>query len=283
MVSFDCRVDIVKEDITYHAYDAIVNACNRNLDGNYGVSKEIHKVAGPKLLQACQRLGGCEIGNAKITKGYNLSKYVIHAVGPNDLDRGKLRHCYTKSLSLAEEHGCISIIFPCIATGRGHKYNSHREEAAMIALEAVRDYLMDKRKQGKVPFANIVFCVHSGKYEEIYKRLIPMYFNFGPNYVAGQPNHPDQLAPMGHKDTRLQNPVDMTNGGQKYFNNVPRQQNHPTQAAHSDRKNNGPQKPDDATNGGQGYYNNRESNYVPRQQHYPGQVAPKPPYEAAKK
>lgn len=159
--------NIIRADITTLEYDAIVNAANSSLLGGGGVDGAIHKAAGPKLLEECKSLNGCNPGQAKITKGYNLpAKYVIHTVGPvwNGGIYGEqavLKSCYYESLKLASEYKCESIAFPLISAGA---YGYPTEDAIKIATDTIENYLKDNE-------LNVYLCVFGHKAFAISKEL----------------------------------------------------------------------------------------------------------------
>jgi O-acetyl-ADP-ribose deacetylase (regulator of RNase III) len=166
-------IELVQGDITQQETDAIVNAANPTLLGGGGVDGAIHRAAGPELLAESRTLGGCETGDAKITKGYKLkAKHVIHTVGPVYRRAGAraaelLASAYCRSLEVASENHLKSIAFPSISTGA---YGYPLDEAAPIALKTVADFL---KKHPEIELVR--FVLFDGKtlvaYEEALKKL----------------------------------------------------------------------------------------------------------------
>lgn len=140
------RFEIKVGDLTLSDAEAVVNAANTTLLGGGGVDGAIHRAAGPALLAECRTLGGCETGQAKLTKGYRLqARYVLHTPGPiwrggSAGEAAALNACYRSCLTLAAERQIRTVDFCSISTG---VYGYPLPLAATVALRAIMDFLAE--------------------------------------------------------------------------------------------------------------------------------------------
>lgn len=135
---------IIRGNITDMEVDAVVNAANTKLQMGGGVCGDIFFRAGVKELEkACTLIGGCPVGHAVITDGFELkARYIIHAVGPiwqggTKGEERDLVSAYANALKLASAEGLESIAFPLISSGI---YGYPKDEALRIAKETLISY-----------------------------------------------------------------------------------------------------------------------------------------------
>jgi O-acetyl-ADP-ribose deacetylase (regulator of RNase III) len=169
------QIRIVQGDITQQKTAAIVNAANEAMLGGGGVDGAIHRAAGPELLAECRTIGGCPTGQARITKGYNLSaRYVIHTVGPiwrggKSNETELLASCYQNAMTLAQNNNIESIAFPAISTG---VYGFPIAGATVIAIHEVSKFLK------KTPSVKeVLFVCFSQADATIYNKTLNAYGN----------------------------------------------------------------------------------------------------------
>ena len=131
------KIILVQGDIVTAPVEAIVNAANSRLAGGGGVDGAIHRAAGPELLVAGQQWvrqnGPLPAGQAVLTSGFQLDKFVIHTVGPVWKGGGQhealtLASCYRRCLELATVWLFPRSVAECTGIHMSRLLKSHCEQ-----------------------------------------------------------------------------------------------------------------------------------------------------------
>ena len=172
-------ISLFKGDITTLNADVIVNAANSAMLGcfcpNHNcIDNAIHTFAGVQVRLDCNDImkgREAENGEVIVTKAYNLpGRFIFHTVGPivygrvtkeNEADLAK---CYRNCLKKADEMKLDGIAFCCISTG---VFGYPKEEAALLAVKAVREYKAQTASDIKV-----IFDVFTEEDYAIYRRIL---------------------------------------------------------------------------------------------------------------
>ncbi len=182
--------EIVRNDITKMAVDAIVNTANPRPVIGSGADAAIHMAAGPGLLEARKAIGDIAVGTAVVTPAFDLdAKYVIHTVGPVWEDgahgeREALASCYRSALAKALELNCESIAFPLLSTGN---YGFPKDQALQIAIREFTEFLMEH----EMMIYQVVFSRDAFQLSESLFRSVQSYID--DHYIEEQEEWQDAL------------------------------------------------------------------------------------------
>ena len=117
------RIEIIQDDILNLPVQAIVLPSTSSLKPETAEQEAVYTQAGSKLAQECAHVAPCPIGQARITRGYNLgANFIIHAVGPvwgggEDNEDQQLASCYSQIFELIKSFEIASVAIPSLSTG----------------------------------------------------------------------------------------------------------------------------------------------------------------------
>lgn len=162
------RLQLVVDDITEQAVDAVVNAANCQLILGGGVAGAIRRKGGPAIQEECNHKAPIAVGQAAITTGGNLkARHVIHAVGPRmgegDEDT-KLQQATVNTLKLADQYNLLSPAFCAVSTGI---FGYPKADCARVMLTETICYL-----KGSTGLKKVVFCLYDQETCEIFTRQL---------------------------------------------------------------------------------------------------------------
>jgi len=167
------RIEIIESELLSCPVTAIVNPTNSSLLPNSEDEQKLHEAAGAKLAQECTHVAPCPVGEARITRGYNLPfDFVIHTVSPTwgggEANEDKVfAHCYREIFKLVRSFEITSFAIPPLSS---EAQGFPQKRAAHIAI---KETLAELNKNKEI--ARLVLCcpdktsVHS--YEAAFDKI----------------------------------------------------------------------------------------------------------------
>lgn len=117
------KITLETGDITGYSGDAIICPSDVELThkGDNRTIRRIFEKAGPDLLKELAVIGHCEVGNAVITKGYNLNvthlifmPFTDHTDEESTIDSIQLHQGLKSAFTLAEMYGVKTLAIPLL-------------------------------------------------------------------------------------------------------------------------------------------------------------------------
>lgn len=149
----DTKIKIINGDILEQRTEAIVNPCKTTILEGGAIDRELRRIGGELLKEECKKLNGCPIGEAKITKAFNLkTDYIIHTAtviwrGGMFEEEKLLESSYKNCLEKALENNISEISFPSLSTGT-HMFP--KKKAVEIAIKTIEMFLEENKELKKV-------------------------------------------------------------------------------------------------------------------------------------
>jgi O-acetyl-ADP-ribose deacetylase (regulator of RNase III) len=157
------EITVAHQDIAASESDAIVCPAGTGLEMTSAVAQRLREESGGPVYSDLQRYDPVDSGAAVVTRGYDLTKYLIHAVttAEENTRAQNVRAATVASLDHADTLACDEISIPVLGAGYG---NLSIEASVKIIGETVSAY-----QPNQLSAAQIV-CKSEIKYDRT-KRL----------------------------------------------------------------------------------------------------------------
>lgn len=161
------RIEIIETDIFSLQINALICVSDPSLQPTTQTTQALYGAAGPKMAEECAHIAPCPVGEARITRGYNLpADFVIHTVVPvwgggESGEDQQLANSYKHIFELATAYEVTTMAFPFL-TDEEPDYPQMR--AAHIAMREINQFL-----QGNTLIKSLKLCCTSDEQIKAYE------------------------------------------------------------------------------------------------------------------